>query len=98
MLVKSGHAPAAQSIRFPVQPRLVPAVKAARFLHLTLSEFRNALPALYREGFPKACPITGHYDLVAIAAWQDRRSGLTKPTGTQADTDALIRERLANLG
>jgi hypothetical protein len=93
-----GHRPVAANIRFPVQPRLVPAIKAARFLHLTLAEFRNAMPALHREGFPKACTITGHYDLVAIEAWQDRRSGLTKPTGTPADTDALIRERLANLG
>lgn len=86
------------SIRFVVEPRLVPPVKAARFLHLTLSEFKLALPALRAEHFPAACKITGHYDLVAIQAWQDRRSGLTKPTGTRADTDAIVSERLAKLG
>lgn len=88
----------APSIRFPVQPRLIPAVKAARFLHLTLAEFNAALTQLRAEHFPCPCRITGHYDLVAIEAWQDRRSGLTKPTGTVADTDALIAERLAKLG
>lgn len=92
-------APATTSIRFPVQPRLVPAVKAARLLHLTLQDFTAALPALRKAGFPAPCSITGHYDLLAIGAWLDRRAGLTTvATPSAADADALIRERLANLG
>lgn len=91
-------APASTSIRFPVQPRLVPPVKAARFLHLTLAEFNGAIPALRKAGFPAPCPVTGHYDLLAIGAWQDRRSGLSSGPATPADADTLIRERLANLG
>lgn len=86
------------SVRFPVQPRLVPAAKVARWLHLTADEFREALPALRNAGFPKPCPITGHYDLLALEAWQDRRSGLATHSTRSADTDALIMERLQNLG
>lgn len=87
------------AVRFPVHPRLVPPVKAARFLHLTLDEFTKLLPALHNAGFPRPCPVTGHYDLLAIGAWQDRRSGLSKgPASAPADIDALVKERLANLG
>ncbi len=43
------------SIRFPVEPRLVPVQKAARRLHLTEAEFREKLEALLRVGFPAAC-------------------------------------------
>lgn len=87
----------ANAIRYPVHPRLIPPTKAARFLHLTLAEFHALLPALHSEGFPAACRITGHYDLVAIEAWQDRRSGLTTVASVPTDLDALIRERLAKL-
>ncbi|ESY50719.1 hypothetical protein X746_03660 [Mesorhizobium sp. LNJC380A00] len=47
----------------------MPAIKAARYLHLTLREFMEFLPALQDQGFPKACPIAGNYDMVAIDAW-----------------------------
>ena len=67
-------------------------------MHLTLAEFNALLPQLRAAGFPAPCSITGHYDLLAIGAWQDRRSGLSKGPATPADTDALIRERLAQLG
>lgn len=91
--------PTSSTIRFPVEPRLVPAAKAARYLHLTLTDFNQLLPALHAAGFPKPCPVTGHYDLLAIGAWQDRRSGLAKgPASSPADVDALVRERLKGLG
>src|SRR5690606_11190469 len=89
--------PLPSSVRFPVQPRLVPPVKAARWLHLTLDEFRAALPALRKEGFPAACPVTGHYDLIALQAWQDRRSGLSTSASTE-DRVAIMRERISGLG
>lgn len=82
------------TIRFPVQPRLVPIDKAARRLHLEADQFRAALPALLREGFPAPCPITGHFDLVAIDAWFDRRAGLAARDAAAADAAALMRDRL----
>lgn len=85
------------ALRFPVEPRLLPPVKVARWLHLSLEEFRAALPALRREGFPAPCPVTGHFDRVALDAWQDRRSGLAgKPAPD--DADARIRARLEAIG
>ena len=64
------------AIRFAVEPRCVPQVKAARRLHLTGAEFSAVLEALLNEGFPAPCPITGHFDLKAIDAWLDKRAGL----------------------
>ena len=84
------------SIRFAVQPRLVPADKAARRLHQTLDQFLAALPALRGVGFPAPCPVTGHFDLVAIDAWLDRRAGLAA-RNVQADADAIISARLSGL-
>ena len=75
-------------VRFQVEPRLIPPKKAARRLHLTHGEFMNALPALRREGFPAACSVTSHYDLKAIDAWLDMRSGILMQDGTQATADA----------
>lgn len=92
------HAPQPSSVRFPVQPRLVPAAKAARYLHLTLPEFIELLPALQLQGFPKACPITGNYDMVAIDAWQDKRSGLAGAPPSAQSTLDIVRARLAARG
>ncbi len=92
------HAPQSSSVRFPVQPRLVPPIKAARYLHLTLAEFSSLLPALQMQGFPKACPITGNYDLVAIDAWQDRRSGLAGGGSGAQSSAEIAKARLASLG
>lgn len=91
------------SIRFPVQPRDVPAVKAARRLHLTLGEFQARLPRLIQRGFPRPDPDTGNFDLKAIDAWMDQRSGLSSPdrlTGDVSASDArdLVSERLARRG
>lgn len=88
----------ANSIRFPVLPRLVPPQKAARRLHLTEAEFASKLPALHRIGFPAACPVTGHYDLQAIDAWLDRRAGIGAAVGVALNARDVFEERLANLG
>ncbi|MBX3580044.1 MAG: hypothetical protein KF723_22800 [Rhizobiaceae bacterium] len=86
------------SIRFAVEPRLVPVAKAARRLHLTVGEFREVRDRLRGEGFPAPCPHTGHYDLVAIDAWLDRRAGLATARPVSVDHDAVIRSRLDALG
>src|SRR5262249_51970388 len=62
-------------IRFPVDPRDVPAEKAARRLHLTLLEFHAKLPALLARGFPQPDPTTGMFDLAAIDEWMTARHG-----------------------
>jgi hypothetical protein len=87
----------AHAVRFPVKPRLIPAAKVARWLHLSIDEFRQLLPALRMEGFPAACPVTGHYDLVALEAWQDKRSGLSGGLPVE-DRAAIMRARIASLG
>src|SRR5262245_9469433 len=92
--------PRTNSIRFPVDPRDVPPEKAARKLHLTLVQFNELLPDLYARGFPRADPTTGMYDLKAIDAWQDARSGLIPAlTDTAVPRNAAdgFRERAARL-
>lgn len=97
--MKAQHHPSPSSVRFPVQPRLVPPEKVARWMHLTLDEFRDLLPALRAAGFPAACPITGHYDLLALTVWQDRRSGLsTQSADAGIDRVAVMRARIADIG
>lgn len=67
------NTPTASAIRFAVDPRMVPVVKAARRLHLTAIEFEAKRVALEAIGVPPPCPVTGHYDLKAIDAWMDGR-------------------------
>lgn len=88
--------PAANSVRFPVEPRDVPPAKAARRLHLTLAEFDEMRPRLVRRGFPSPDPDTGMYDLKAIDEWMDRRSGIASLTNPSAARDArgVVSERL----
>jgi hypothetical protein len=69
----------AHSIRYHVEPRDVPPAKAARRLHLTVAEFNRLKDDLLARGFPRPDPTTGNYDLKAIDAWQDARSGLSAP-------------------
>jgi hypothetical protein len=90
-------AAAGSPIKFRVDPRMLPPVKAARRLYLSLDEFRNALPALLLHGFPKPCPVTGYFDLVAIDAYLDRRAGLAGGEPVE-DRAAVMRERIARLG
>lgn len=88
--------PRHEAIRFPVDPRDVPPVKAARRLHMTLAEFNTALPRLVDRGFPRSDPDTGNFDLKAIDAWMDRRSGLT-PETTSRDPVASMRDRIKKM-
>jgi hypothetical protein len=76
---------------------MLPPEKVARWLHLTLNEFRADLPALRLEGFPASCPVTGHYDRKALEAWQDRRSGLVEGILTE-DRAAVMLARIDALG
>ncbi len=93
------HAPSPNQIRFPVEPRLVPAQKAARRLHLTEAEFRDKLSNLLRAGFPSACSVTGHYDLKAIDAWLDARAGIGEYEGKpKRNVMDGLQERLALIG
>lgn len=87
------------SIRFSVEPRLVPPIKAARRLHLTLGEFDLKCAALRAAGFPRPCSVTGNYDLRAIDQWLDRRAGLDDDAPMPvAEAAQLVTERLAALG
>jgi hypothetical protein len=67
----------APSIRHRVDPRDVPAEKAARRLGLTSTAFAELSDLLFARGFPRPDPTTGLYDLKAIEDWMDRRSNLT---------------------
>jgi hypothetical protein len=84
------------ALRFRVDPRDVPADKAARRLHLTAAEFAVALPALVDRGFPPPDPTTGMFDLKAIDEWMDGRHRLTLSADPR-DVQKVIRERLARL-
>lgn len=85
-------------VRFRVDPRMVPASKAARRLGLTLSEFCGKLSALEGAGLPRANPITGFYDLKAMDLWMDRTSGLLPSSSQESDPHEGFEERLARLG
>ncbi len=82
------------SIRFPVEPRLVPRSKIARRLHLTAREFDAVEPRMRSSGFPAPCPFTGHYDLRAADLWLDRQAGLAPSPPPAANDDDEISRRL----
>jgi hypothetical protein len=69
-------APSPNQIRFAVEPRLVPAQKAARRLHLTEAEFRDKLPALLRAGLDVKSAASG-------ALWRARNFVRSFPIGAQ---------------
>ena len=83
-------------IRYRVEPRDIPAIKAARRMHLSLEEFRAKLPELLSRGFPPADPTTGMFFLPAIDEWMEARTGLTTATA-QRDDSAVINERLGSV-
>lgn len=89
-------APQPSQVRYTVDPRDVPPIKAARRLHLTLSEFERVLPRLRQRGFPPPDPDTGNYDLKAVDQWMDNRSTLT-PANQPRDGREAIAERLAQM-
>jgi hypothetical protein len=82
----------AAKIRYPVEPRDIPASKAARRLHLSLDEFQNKLPQLLNRGFPAPDPTTGMFFLPAIDKWMESRHELT--TGQEKRDDSEIDRRL----
>ena len=83
-------------IRIRVDPRDVPAEKAARRLGLPLSAFEEIADRLYARGFPHPDPDTGLFDLKAVDDWMDRRSGLTSNLGPR-DAAGVARARLEAL-
>lgn len=88
------NAPIGASIRFRVEPRLVPMEKAARRLHLSPATFSGKRQALEAAGFPLPVPVIGHYDIMAIDRWLDGLSGHQPAPMASDDFD----ERLARLG
>jgi hypothetical protein len=89
--------PKASGIRMRVDPRDVPKDKAARRLGLSIAEFEAVEDRLYARGFPLSDPDTRLFDLKAIEAWMDRRSGLT-PSLAARDAAIVARSRLEALG
>jgi hypothetical protein len=63
------NAPALYQHPLPVDPRDVPAEKAARRLHPMPADFQAKLPELMVRGFPRPDPTTGMFDLTAIDEW-----------------------------
>lgn len=90
------------SIRYRVDPRDVPASKAARRLHLSEREFLDKLPNLIRRGFPEADPTTGMFDLDAIDVWRRRRYPhlFLSPQSQARDAASVVPGRLGerNIG
>lgn len=85
------------ALRYPVEPRDVPPIKAARRLHLTLAEFQTRFSDLRSRGFPAPDPTTGNFDLKAIDLWMDNRSGIRDgltPTNQAKDARAVAKGRL----
>lgn len=89
------------SVRFSVEPRDVPAEKAARRLHLTLSQFRACERELYARGFPHPDKTTGMFDLRAIDRWMDARAEVPMPgdvgSPTVVDARDVVPERMRRL-
>jgi hypothetical protein len=88
--------PRPSPIRFKVVPLDVPAIKAARRLHLTLPQFQEKLPELLRRGFPSPDPTTGMFFLPAIDRWMESRAPLTMASALQDDA-IIINARIARL-
>jgi hypothetical protein len=82
------------SLRCRVDPRDVPAAKAARKIGLTLVEFDRVKAELFARGFPTPDPTTGLYDLKAIEVWRDVRSGLAEPLTASSQGGQRSRHRL----
>lgn len=67
------------TLRFPIQPRMVPPEKVARRLGITIAVFLEKRADLERNGFPKADSVLGNYPLDAVDRWIDGRAGLSRP-------------------
>ena len=82
--------------RFRIVPRDVPASAVARLLGLSEARFINCVADLLARSFPGPDATTGNYDLKAVEAWQDRRSGLAAALATNMakDASAVVADRL----
>jgi hypothetical protein len=89
-------APRPFPIRYRIEPRGVPPIKAARRLGLTGAAFRDVLPRLLARGFPTVDPDTGMFDLKKIDLWMD---GPDLSTGSARTRDArdVVNERLSRI-
>lgn len=86
----------AASIRFPIEPRMIPAAKVARRLGVPEREFLEKVPALIAAGFPRADAVLGTYCLEAVDRWIDERAGLLRsddPVSAQSAMLRAVRER-----
>lgn len=84
------------TVRFPIQPRMVPPEKVARRLGVTAAVFAEKRQALESAGFPKAEPVLGNYCLEAVDNWIDLKAGLTRaddPASAQAAMLRAVREK-----
>lgn len=84
------------AIRLRVDPRGVPAGKAARRLGMAEAAFVEVRDRLYARLFPRPDPDTGLYDLKAIDDWMDRQAGLTS-AAVARDAGAVVQGRLEAL-
>lgn len=87
-------------MRFHVKPRCVPPSAAARRLGMTERDFKDRLHAFEKAGFPKADPVSGHYDLEAIDRYIEARnpSYFGKEDDGGAITDrSVILQRIAEM-
>lgn len=58
----------------------------------------ECLPDLLARGFPSPDPTTAHFDLKAIEAWQDKRSGFSVTAAPVArDASDVVGARLAEM-
>lgn len=88
-------------MRFHVKPRCVPTSAAARRLGLSERDFKDRLQDFERAGFPKADPVSGHYDIEAIDRYIEARnpSYFGKEDDGGAITDsAVMLQRIAGMG
>lgn len=85
--------------RFKIVPRDVPASAVARLLGVSEARFVDCVTDLLARGFPGPDATTGNYDLKAVEASQDRRSGLAGIVAINMakDASAVIADRLKAL-
>lgn len=81
----------APTIRFPIEPRLIPPAKVARRLGLTPSTFATKLPELVAAGFPQADPLLGNYCLQAVDDWITARAGLSAANDSGSAQSEMLR-------
>ena len=86
---ENGQVASAMTVpHFKIVPRDVPASAVARLLGVSEARFIDCLAILLARGFPGPDATTGNYDLKAVEAWQDRRSGLAGAVAINMAKDA----------